>query len=85
MAEKQQRAFRTLGSGEQGIVPKMSSQALRSNLVRTPVLPFPLLSTPFHKYSRVFRRNRSLTVAALIGAARVSKRFTDTAAFSDPT
>jgi hypothetical protein len=35
---------------------------------------------PLHKYGAVFRGNRSVTVAALIGAARVSKRFPDTLA-----
>jgi hypothetical protein len=28
------------------------------------------LGTPFHEYSDIFREDRSLTVAALIGAAR---------------
>jgi hypothetical protein len=45
---------------------------------RTPSVTY--LSTPFHKYGVVFRGNRSVTVAALIGAARVSKRFPDTLA-----
>ena len=36
------------------------------------------LSTPFRKYVLVLRSNRSLTVAAPIRAARVSKRFPDT-------
>jgi len=36
------------------------------------------LSTLFLKYGLVSREERSLTVAALIGAARVSKRFLDT-------
>jgi hypothetical protein len=36
------------------------------------------LSTLFRKYDRVFRSNRSLTVAAPIRAARVSKRSSDT-------
>ncbi|SPF39759.1 hypothetical protein SBA4_2390010 [Candidatus Sulfopaludibacter sp. SbA4] len=42
------------------------------------------LSTSFLKYARVFREDRSLarqgrvTVAALIGAARVSKRSSET-------
>ena len=38
------------------------------------------LSTPFLKYIYVFRGNRSLTVAALNGGARVSKRYWDTLA-----
>ena len=37
-----------------------------------------ILVTLFRKYSRVFRSNRSLTVAAPIRAARVSKRLSDT-------
>ena len=40
----------------------------------------PHLSTLFHKYTYVFRGNRSLTVAALNGAARVSKRYLHTLA-----
>ena len=35
------------------------------------------LSTLFYKYGLVFSSNRFLTVAALIGAARVRKRFPD--------
>jgi hypothetical protein len=38
------------------------------------------LSTPFHKYNRVYREGRCLTVAALNGAARVSKRCFNTLA-----
>jgi hypothetical protein len=38
------------------------------------------VSTRFQKYRIVFRGNRSLTVAAPIRAARVSKRFLDTLA-----
>ena len=36
------------------------------------------LSAPFRKYGIVSRRLRSLTVAALIGAARLSKRLRNT-------
>jgi hypothetical protein len=39
-----------------------------------------ILSAPFPKYGRVFQGNRSLTVAAPIRAARVSKRSPDTLA-----
>jgi hypothetical protein len=39
-----------------------------------------LLSTSLQKFANVFRRNHSLTVVALIRAARVSKRFRDTSA-----
>jgi hypothetical protein len=38
-------------------------------------------STRFHKYGREFRGNRSLTVAAPVGAARVSKRCFDSSVF----
>ena len=38
------------------------------------------LSTSLQKFGNVFRRNHSLTVVALIRAARVSKRFRDTLA-----
>jgi len=37
-------------------------------------LEIELLSTPFHQYPLVFREDRSLTAAAQIRAARVSKR-----------
>src|SRR6185369_8621775 len=37
-----------------------------------------VLSAPFHKFGLVFRQDRSLTVAAPIRAARVSKRCSDT-------
>src|ERR1039457_3912015 len=39
------------------------------------------LSTPFHKHGGVFRDDRSLTVAAPNGAARVSKRYPGPRAF----
>jgi hypothetical protein len=39
-----------------------------------------LASARFHEYRRVFRGNRSLTVAAPIRAPRVSKRCFDTLA-----
>jgi hypothetical protein len=47
---------------------------------RGEILMVHLLSTLFLKYGLVSREERSLTVAALIGAARVSKRFLDTLA-----